>query len=238
MALVEIRDRLARDFQSGGGYSEEFSEVASINHHLQNDDATYALFKDLDGRNPQLARQCYFYAESLLVSKGEYELCLNYMGDPQFRYDLIRQGLDMERGIFIRTLPGRPVRVTPNGGTTSAPVVVPIPPRPADTSDIMKKSANDRFVGQVCQLIEILVATSHKVDAEKIRDQAAAVLDDARLKSAITDAEKKVQQNPAAKAAADLREAKAKLAELRAEYTDQHPLVQKQMGRIKALEGK
>jgi hypothetical protein len=41
-------------------------------------------------------------------------------------------------------------------------------------------------------LIEILVATDHKADAEGIRDQAIAVLDDARLKSAVDDAAQKV----------------------------------------------
>ena len=57
---------------------------------------------------------------------------------------------------------------------------------------MMKKSAEDRFVGQTRQLIEILVATDHKADAEGIRDQAVAVLDDPRLKSAVDDAAQKV----------------------------------------------
>ena len=48
----------------------------------------------------------------------------------------------------------------------------------------MSKLSDDRFVGQTCQLIEILVGTGHQADAEKIRDEAVAVLDDARLKSA------------------------------------------------------
>jgi hypothetical protein len=38
-------------------------------------------------------------------------------------------------------------------------------------------------------LIEILVAAGHKADAEKIRDQAVAILPDERLKSAMVDAE-------------------------------------------------
>jgi len=39
-------------------------------------------------------------------------------------------------------------------------------------------------------------------------------------------------------AADELREAKAKLAELRIKYTDQHPMIRQQMERIKALESK
>ena len=59
----------------------------------------------------------------------------------------------------------------------------------------MKKYAEDRFVSQTCQLIEILVGVGRKADAEKIRDQAVAVLDDARLKSAVSDAEARVRKN-------------------------------------------
>jgi hypothetical protein len=51
--------------------------------------------------------------------------------------------------------------------------------------------ADKRFVGHVRQLIEILVGAGRKADAESIRDQAVALLDDARLKSAVSDAEKK-----------------------------------------------
>jgi hypothetical protein len=58
---------------------------------------------------------------------------------------------------------------------------------------VIKKFAEDNFVGQVRQLIEILVATDHTTDAEKIRDEASEVLEDARLKSAVSDAEEKVR---------------------------------------------
>jgi len=65
---------------------------------------------------------------------------------------------------------------------------------PPDTSAMMKKSGEDRFVGQTRQWIEILIGTGHKADAEKIRDQAVAILDDPRLKSAVSDAEEKIQK--------------------------------------------
>ena len=56
------------------------------------------------------------------------------------------------------------------------------------------KSAQNRFVGAGCQLIEILVGTERQADAEKIREQAVAVVDDARLRSAIGDAEDRVRK--------------------------------------------
>jgi hypothetical protein len=160
-ALVEIRDNKTREIAEGRGYSEMVQEVQAINHELQDDDATYALFKTIREKDPKLAAQSYFYLETLLVSKGEYQWCLSHMGASQKRFDLIRQGFDMLWS-------------------------------PPDASAMMKKSAEDRFVGQTCQLIEILVATDHKADAEGIRDQAVAVLDDPRLKSAVDDAAQKV----------------------------------------------
>ena len=160
-ALVEIRDNKTRAIAEGRGYSEMVQEVQAINHELQDDDATYALFKTIREKDPKLAGQSYFYLETLLVSKGEYQWCLSHMGEPQRRFDLIRQGFDMSWS-------------------------------PPDASAMIKKSAEDRFVGQTCQLIEILVATDHKADAEGIRDQAVAVLDDPRLKSAVDVAAQKV----------------------------------------------
>jgi capsular polysaccharide biosynthesis protein len=157
-ALIEIRDRAAREFQEGRGDGESFQELASINTQLQNDDATYALFKTIQATNPKLAQQCYFYAESLLVRKGEYQLCMSYLGDPVRRFELIRQSFEMEASVM------------------------------------MADAARDRFTGQVCQLVEILVGTGHKPEAERIRGLAVGVLDDARLKSAVDDAEKKVRK--------------------------------------------
>jgi serine/threonine protein kinase len=190
-ALIEIRDNKTREIAAGRGYAEMVQEVQAINHELQDDDATHALFKTVREKDPRLAQQCYFYLESLLVSKGEYQWCLSHMGEPQGRFNLIRQGLDLDRDnqkrmaeMRQRTAQQMAEMNQKRGWTNSW--------SPPDTSEMMKKSAEDRFVGQTRQLIEILVATDHKVDAERIRDQASAVLDDPRLKSSVDDAAQKV----------------------------------------------
>ncbi len=192
-ALTEIRDRNTKKLVEGNGYSDLFSEVNSINGYLNQDDATYALFKTLDANDPKLAQQCYFYAESLLAQKGEYSLCRKYMGDPQFRFNLIQNARETELDVqkrMARTrelLATQPEAINPQRGWTNKM-------SPPDTSEMMKKSANDRFVGQTRQLIEILVATGSKEDAEKIQNEAIAVIDDPRLKSAVSDAELKISK--------------------------------------------
>jgi hypothetical protein len=65
--------------------------------------------------------------------------------------------------------------------------------RPAGIPSIIPPPVADNLlVGNTRQLIEILVGAGHKADAENIRTQALALLDDPRLQSAVTDAEKKI----------------------------------------------
>jgi len=193
--LLEIRDRDTHKLATGQGYANLFTDVQAINRELQDEDATYALFKTIREKDPQLAGQCYFWVESLLVSKGEYQWCFDHMGDAQSRFDMARRSFDMERAnqqrmvAISQRIAQQMAAQNQKRGITNLPVFAP-----PDTSAMMKKFAEDRFVGQVRQLIEILVATDHKTDAEKIQDEAIEVLDDARLKSAVGDAEEKVRK--------------------------------------------
>jgi serine/threonine protein kinase len=192
-AMIEIRDHKTKEIVEGRGYVELVKDVQAINHALQDDDATYALFKTVREQDPKLAGHCYYYLESLLVSKGEYQWCLSQMGDSQRRFDLIRQGLDMDRDNQKRMAESRQrtaqqmAAMNQKRGWTNSW-------SPPDTSAMMKKSGEDRFVGQTCQLIEILVGTGHQAEAEKLRDQAVAILDDPRLRSAMSDAAEKLQK--------------------------------------------
>jgi hypothetical protein len=117
--------------------------------------------------------------ESLLVKKGEYELCFNYMGDPQRRFENNRSAWEIEKRMYQRR--------------ANLPVPTNMPAGIAPRMDMMRE-ADKRFVRNMNQLIEILVGAGHKAEAEKIRDQAAALVDDPALKSAAEDAEKKIKK--------------------------------------------
>jgi serine/threonine protein kinase len=183
-ALIEIRDHDVREFSEGRGYYDLFSEVSAINRELQNEDATLALFKTIQQQDKQLAGQCYYYAEDLLMQHGEYELCLACIGNPQARFESYRRGWEMQRESQQRM------------EEMKKKIRMPEPPLPggAFAPPDMGRMATNNFVGQVCKLVEILVATGHQTDAEKIRDQAVAILDDARLKSAVSDAKQKTRK--------------------------------------------
>jgi hypothetical protein len=164
-ALTEIRDKDVRQFAGGGGYFDLFSEVENINRELGDGDATYALFKSIEQRDPKLAQQCYGYAENLLVEKGEYAVCLKYIGDPQTKFDFIRSVRERMNEFLDRTPPPNQSR--------------------------MRQQANDTFVKDTRTLVEILVGCGRAAEAEKIQAEAVAVFNDPRLQSAVTDAEQK-----------------------------------------------
>jgi tRNA A-37 threonylcarbamoyl transferase component Bud32 len=69
-ALLEIRDQDTRKFSERAGYFDLFLEVANLNRELDDEDATCALFMQLQEKDPHLAQQCYFVVKDLLARKG------------------------------------------------------------------------------------------------------------------------------------------------------------------------
>jgi hypothetical protein len=182
-ALTEIRDRDVREFLADGGFSELFLEIQSLNRELHDDDATISLFKIIHQQDKQLADQCYYYVEDALMQKGEYELCLDCIGDPQAHFESFQRSFEMQKENQERMTEVRKQFPVP------APHLPPGFRAPPD----MGQMATNNFVGQVCKLVEILVATSHPAEAKKIREEAVNVLDDPRLQSAVSDAEQKIK---------------------------------------------
>lgn len=190
-AMIEIRDRATREFLKDRGPSELIQEIASLNGELQNDDATVALFKTIQNQDKQLAQQCFGMVEVLLVQMGEYDLCLDYVGDPLATFERIRQSWERTKKMedsmaeSQRQSSKRFQEMAKTNAMFSA-----VSHSPSE----LPKFADNNFVRQVRQLVEILIGAGHKPDAEKIRDQAVAVLDDARLKSALEDAEQRIHK--------------------------------------------
>jgi serine/threonine protein kinase len=189
-ALVEIRDQIQRAFEEGRGYSDLFRDLVHLNQDLSNENATLQLFKVLRARDQSLAGQCYFYAEGLLIAHREYELCLHYTGDPQRRFESCASSYRRELEM-LSSQPTLTVRSQPF--PTNLPAIAPAPPTtqiplPSNYGEWRKKLAEDRFVGGITTLVEILVGTGHTDQARGIRDQAMKVLDDPRLKNVVEEA--------------------------------------------------
>jgi hypothetical protein len=173
-AMIEIRDQDAREFSEGRGYSELFQELAAINGQIENTDATYALFKTIREKDPALARQCAIFIEGLLAEKE---------GTPFDRFDVIQRQYEVTLNVQKRweEQKQRMAEINMRLGFTNR-VIVP------DHSAERRKYAEDAFVEQTRGLIASLVAKGQKADAEKIRDRSLAILNDGRLRTAVTDA--------------------------------------------------
>jgi tetratricopeptide (TPR) repeat protein len=96
-ALKELRDRDTAEFAAGRGYAGLFQDVLSVNHELDDPEATCQLCKTVADKDPRLAQQLYYHAASVLPQLGQYELCSRFMGDPQARFNMARS-LSNNRG--------------------------------------------------------------------------------------------------------------------------------------------
>ena len=193
-ALRETRDQDAQAFAAGRGDFALFMEVSSINHYLADDDATYALFQSIRQQDKALAQQCYPLVQGLLIQHGEYAVCLDYLGDPQTAFESICQDRARLKNWEDQQAASRTQRIAQldemaktNGLFAKGPV--PFLPE-------LPKFADEHFIDQTRQLIEILVGGGRMNEAQKIRDEALAVFNDPRLKSAVSDTEAKLQKNP------------------------------------------
>ncbi|HWN95302.1 MAG TPA: hypothetical protein VNT99_09740, partial [Methylomirabilota bacterium] len=165
-ALVEVRDRGTREFEDGGGHFDLFMEISSINEQLGEQNATHALFKSIQSRNPEIARQCFHVADELLVDKGEYALCVSFIPSFQERFEQICVSREQ-----MLELAGR---------------------SPQMNQTPLRKAAERSFIKDTRQVIEILIGVGRKAEAERIHEQAVAILNVPELQSAMTDAEQRV----------------------------------------------
>ena len=194
-ALFQIRNHDLVEFSEGRGYKDLFSEVKVVSHALHQDDATYDLFTSFRDTDADLAQQCYGMVEDLLLAKGDYQWCYRHIGDPQENFDSIRQVYVFNLDCQNRLAESREqiIKMTEQMDRQHGRTNSTIRP-PPNTLPTVKKLAEDNFVNGTRNLIAILVAVDHKGDAEKIRDEAMTVLDDKRLKSAVSDAETKIKK--------------------------------------------
>jgi hypothetical protein len=112
-----------------------------------------------------------------------------YIGDPQAAFERLRDSRRRMKNWEDQQTDRREQqkkRFEAMAKTNSAFAHFPSLPEPP-------KFADNNFIEQTRQLIEILVGAGQKVEAEKICDQAVTVIDDQRLKTAVDDAEAKLR---------------------------------------------
>ena len=223
-ALVEIRDRDLQVFNDGMRYPywiqetcsalpgfarvekrsrfDLFQDLTSLNSSLGNEATNSAIVKALVANDPRLARQMGYRtsedAFEVLVRKSTATTAQDDIGNGQAAFAAILQqwtSLKKEDIRMANTYADAQKR-RDDAWAQSGQKPGGIPRIPSFEPP---KAADHVFVDKTRQLIEILVVHGHKADAENICAQSLALVNDLWLKSAVSDAEKKIQ-NPAAPA--------------------------------------
>ncbi len=196
-ALNTILDHDTREFYEGRGYFALFMDVNSLNQYLQNEDHTLDLFESFRDNDAQLASQCFPLVESQLVKDHKYKECLEYIPDPRSAFDRIVQsreqmkkfedGAGARRQQLQKSMDDNNEKLRKEHPEWNLPSYAPAEP---------PKTADNTFIGQTRQLIEILVGTGKQRVAEDIYNQAISLLPgDDRLTFALRDAEENIQSH-------------------------------------------
>ncbi len=232
-ALIDIRDQEIQNFIestppspllsdiSGAipGFSrvrkqsrfELFQDISSINGYLGDDDANRALIKTLVAKDPRLAQQMGYRvaddAFDTLVKKRVNAVGQGDVGDGQPGFAAIRQQWEFLRKTEVRlaNMHEQMQKKTDEFWAHKGQKPPSMPMSPMVQLGEPPKVADDIFVNKTFQLIEILIANNHRADAQKIRDQALALLDDPRLKSAVSDVEQRIQKRSTPTPAAETK---------------------------------
>ena len=163
-ALIEIRDRKTHQIEKGEGNASLFHDVASLNETLEEESKTIKLFKHLDKKNPKLAKQCWNVAKDYVISAKRFDLARKYLGNLVREFTNVKAMYDQNTTFYGN---------------------------PKIRGDHFKTWNENHLVEDSLQLIEVAVALGDQKAAKEIQEKALAVVDDYRLRDAITTKKKK-----------------------------------------------
>lgn len=156
-ALKEIRDKKTARLLAGEQNHALFHDVAAINEHVGQSEATMVLFKHIAAAHPEFAALTYSIVDKALIQAGEYDLAKKCLGDPMTRFAEIKTIYD-NRIKFARTSP---------------------------YAEESRQSADSIFSNQVVGLITVLNKTGDPVLARQIQSQTLVILDNPEIRMAL-----------------------------------------------------
>jgi len=159
-ALIDTRDRQVSKIRSGAGYWEVFSEVESINGKLNDQASTVELFEYLHDAQPTLAKRVWRLARSDVIAAGKHELAMHYIGNPMHAQAAIRRSYDRRVEMHRRMESG-------------------------ENLEIMLEFAEDRFVEQTLELMQVLSAVDRHDLARQIGETSLETVNDPRIEFAL-----------------------------------------------------
>ncbi len=166
--MKEIRDRGDRLLREGKDDFQLFMEVAALNATLDVSSKTTELFKLLDDSRPRFAGRLFHVAMEQLIADKEFGLCSKHVTKP---LQLVESYIESYR------------RSSSSVGQRAARIEDPEARK--QFADMARRNADERFISQTEQLIEVVVKSDRKNSAKEVRLAALKVKDDERIRSAI-----------------------------------------------------
>ena len=160
-AMMEVRDKKTAQISEGKEDSAKlFHDVVALNRTLEVPQKSIELFETVIAKSSTLAKKDWHYIKSTLFEEKRYDIIKNFITHPLTEYSSIKSSynLEMENFTKINILPER-----------------------------MKTYAANRFVEHTLQLIDYCVAINDSKSAKEIQKMAIGLVNDNRLKDAITN---------------------------------------------------
>ena len=159
VAMVEMRDRTAKQVSGKGGNVWHFLDVVALNSTLGEDSKTIALFQAIDRAKPDLAKQCWYVAKDAVIKAKRFDLARKY-SNPAREFSIVKQLYDAETTLYDESQIG---------------------------AERFKRHNEKRFVEESLKLITVALALHDLKGAKEVQEEALAVLDDQRLLDAIPE---------------------------------------------------
>jgi tetratricopeptide (TPR) repeat protein len=158
-ALQKIRDEKTSRLVNGLANRDLFHDVESINEYLDESAATVALFKKIEGKQPDFAASVYDLADEALILAGEYALARKYLGDPMFRFETAKR--HFEDGMrYAKT---------------------------SEREEASRRATEHIFTDEIVRIVNVLDKAGDQDRAREIQSKALAVLNNPTIRGAITN---------------------------------------------------
>ncbi|MCK5222876.1 MAG: hypothetical protein KAR14_14910 [Candidatus Aminicenantes bacterium] len=158
-AIKKTRDHKTDLVAQGKGDRNLFADVMAINRTLEEDTKTVELFRKLDLNYEDMAKQCWNIAKSPVIKAKAYDLAGKYIEDFEQEFVILKKRYDRNKEMYKEKKFG----------------------------EHFKTFSDNRFVETTIQLIDVAIALGKEKVAKQIQSEALEILDDNRLKDAISE---------------------------------------------------
>lgn len=162
LALIATRDTKEKLLIAKEGDYHLFHDVVALNRVLGEDDKTIGLFEMLDKAEPEKAIEYWVIAKEAFISAKRYDFVRKYKVDFDLEFSRIKHIYELDVTNYDK---------------------------PQFARKEFKEFNENLFLDDSLKLIEVALAINDTKTAIEVQQKALAILDDERLRNAISDFE-------------------------------------------------